>query len=221
MAYTVACPLMNRTFARNDRETTAALLREAGVARVFLALGTNCLAEPDRGEEIRLLRENRAFLKARGFEVGAWLWAFLYTLPADFVRMQAPDGRVSTMTVCPTDPAYRREMGLFLRELAAAGVDMIMFDDDYRYGFQDMGFGCVCGNHRAMIEETLGRPVTGDELRASLLAGGQNEASAPCSACAAWRPWPSTSSSRAVGSCTCTPPSSRPRTRRAPAKCSA
>ncbi len=175
MAYTVACPLMNRTFARNDREAAAALLRDAGVTRVFLALGTNCLAEPDCSEETRLLRENSAFLKARGFEVGAWLWAFLYTLPADFVRMRAPDGRVSAMTVCPTDPAYRREMGLFLREIAETGVDMIMFDDDYRYGFQDMGFGCVCENHRAMIEQTLGRPVSEDELRAALLSGGQNE----------------------------------------------
>ena len=113
-----------------------------------------------------LLRENCTFLKARGFEVGAWLWAFLYTLPADYTRMQAPDGRVSSMTVCPTDPAYRREMGLFLREIAETGVDMIMFDDDYRYGFQDMGFGCTCPLHRRRIEALLG---VGDAAEAEKL----------------------------------------------------
>ena len=49
-----------------------------------------------------------------------------------------------------------------------------MFDDDLRYGFQDIGFGCTCKNHRRMINKALSRTVTKAELRQALLSGGEN-----------------------------------------------
>ena len=52
---------------------------------------------------------------------------------------------------------------------------MIMFDDDLRYGFFDIGFGCLCDNHVAAISEILGEKLTGEELSKRILSGGRNK----------------------------------------------
>ena len=172
--YTVAVPVMNGTFYRSDRERIARSFKETGARRVFLALGENSLLSPAREKELAALKENRAFLQARGFEVGAWLWAFLLRPDRGYTRMESPDGRTSELTVCPADRNYTDAMGGFLEEIAGCGVQLIMFDDDYRYGFQDMGFGCVCPLHRRRIESILGRPAERGELKEKLLSGGGN-----------------------------------------------
>ncbi len=173
--YTVAVPVMNGTFFRSDRERIVRNLNSVGAGRVFLALRENSLLSPAREEELAALRENCVFLHARGFEVGAWLWAFLLKPDRGFTRMESPDGRVSEMTVCPADPEYADAMGEFLEQIAGCGVDLIQFDDDYRYGFQDMGFGCVCPLHRKRTEAILGRQIDGEELKQTLLSGGGND----------------------------------------------
>ena len=175
--YITAVPLMNVPFRRaeTERETTAARLKALGVKRIFLAMASDCLLEPKRGEELAALRDNCAYLKSEGFEVGAWLWAFLLTPDKGYTRMEAPDGKVASLTVCPTDPAYTEAMGGLLEEIARCGVDLIQFDDDFRYGFQDMGFGCACPNHRRRIEALLGRSVTPEELKDNLYGGGPGD----------------------------------------------
>lgn len=172
--YTVAVPVMNMNFHRCDREMLIAQMKQASVSRVFLALAEGLVCASDRDDHIEVLRENCAYLHAAGFEVGAWLWTFYLEEELGYMRMESPDGRRAKLTVCPTDPDYRREMGLLLREIAGTGVDLIMFDDDFRYGYQDMGFGCVCPGHKALIEKDLGESVDADTLKRSLLYGGKN-----------------------------------------------
>ena len=173
--YTVAVPLMNGAFRRADRAHVIGELKAQGVRRVFLALRENCLLSPLREEELADLRENCALLQKEGFEVGAWLWTFLLKPDKGYTRMEAPDGKVSAMTICPMDGAYTAEMGGLLEEVARCGVRLIMFDDDFRYGFQDMGFGCTCGLHKRRLSQILGRQVPAEELRDRLLSGGPNE----------------------------------------------
>lgn len=173
--YTVAVPVMNGTFYRSDREKIVRNLESVGAQRVFLALRENSLLSPLREEELAALKENCAFLHAKGFEAGAWLWAFFLRPDRGYTRMESPDGRVSEFTVCPADPDYADAMGGFLEEIAGCGVDLIQFDDDYRYGFQDMGFGCVCPLHRKRMESMLGRRIDGGELKEKLLSGGGND----------------------------------------------
>ena len=172
--YTISVPAINLQFAGKDREKFLASFREAGVQRVFLVIGANSIVNDTREKELAALKENAAVLKAAGYEVGAWLWAFYVSEEHKFTRMRAADGTVSKLTVCPTDKAYRAAMGQYLSEIAAAGVQLIMFDDDLRFGFQDMGFGCTCKNHRKMIASLLGAPVKTADLRQALLTGGEN-----------------------------------------------
>ena len=173
--YTVAAPLMNVRFRRQGREKLVEQLKALGAKRVFLALEADCLLSPKREEELAALPENAAYLKAAGFEVGAWLWAFYLSKDCGYTRMEAPDGKAAKLTVCPTDEAYTAAMGEFLEEIARCGVDLIQFDDDYRYGFQDMGFGCTCPNHRRRMEALLGREIRPEELKDKLYAGGPGD----------------------------------------------
>lgn len=173
--YTLAVPLMNLGFQRQGQAELIKQLRAVGAKRVFLALGADCLLSPLRERELAALRDNCALLKSEGFEVGAWLWAFLLREDRGYTRMEAPDGTVSKMTVCPMDTAYTEAMGSFLEEIVRCGVDLIQFDDDLRYGFQDMGFGCTCPLHRRRMEALLGRRIAPEELKDKLCAGGESD----------------------------------------------
>ncbi|MCR5040775.1 MAG: hypothetical protein K6C36_01600 [Clostridia bacterium] len=165
---------MNLTVPRAGREKYVSMLRELHASRVFFALGSDCVFNGSGDEELRVLAENCSYFKDAGFEVGAWLWAFLVKSPMDFVRMEGVSGKRSEMTVCPTDESYRRALGGFISRIALCGVDLIMFDDDLRYGFQGCGFGCVCENHLRMIGSELGREVGREELCSALLSGGKS-----------------------------------------------
>ena len=173
--YTVSVPLMNIRFQRQGKEKLAEHLKALGAKRVFLALQADCLLSPKREQELAVLPENVAYLKAAGFEVGAWLWAFYLSKEQGYTRMEAPDGKRAVYTVCPMDEAYTADMGGLIQDIARCGVDLIQFDDDYRYGFQDMGFGCTCPLHRKRIEALLGRGVTPEELKDRLYGGGPGD----------------------------------------------
>ena len=173
--YTVSVPLMNIRFRRQGRERLVEHLKALGAKRVFLALEADCLLSPKREAELAALPENVAYLKAAGFEVGAWLWAFYLSKERGYTRMEAPDGKRAVYTVCPMDEAYTADMGGLIRDIARCGVDLIQFDDDYRYGFQDMGFGCTCPLHCQRIETLLGREVTPEELKDRLYGGGPGD----------------------------------------------
>ncbi|MBQ7637465.1 MAG: hypothetical protein IJS90_01015 [Clostridia bacterium] len=173
--YKLSVPLMNLSVRRQGREKLKNMLLEAGADRVFLALGVDSMINDTRSSELNELKENCAYFHSFGFEVGAWLWAFQVYGDSSFVRMTSPDGRASATTVCPTDLRYREKMGDFICDIAGTGVDLIMFDDDMRYGFQDNGFCCVCKNHIAIIEEELGEKTDISVLREHLLNGKKSK----------------------------------------------
>ena len=173
--FTVSVPLSNTRFQQQGKEKLTEDLKTLGAERVYLAMQANCLLSPIRERELAALQENCAYLHAAGFEVGAWLWAFYLSEEHDFTRMEAPDGKKAKVTVCPADEAYTEAMGGLIEEIARCGVDLIQFDDDYRYGFQDMGFGCTCPLHRRRISEILGRTVSAEELKQKLFGGGESD----------------------------------------------
>lgn len=60
-----------------------------------------------------------------------------------------------------------------LKDVAGTGVDMILLNDDLRFGAWS-GFGCLCENHVRMICEQLGENVEETRLRELILSGGKN-----------------------------------------------
>lgn len=173
--YKLSVPVVNLNFFSGmNREKTVEVLKQMGAERVFLAISSNPLEEDKKENELNALRENTEFLHRYGFEVGAWLWAFLSD-NSDYQKMVAPDGTASNNVTCPTDKKYRRALFSFICDCAKTGIDLIMFDDDYRYGFHDMGFGCLCENHCEMIRNIIGENASRETIAQGILKGGRNK----------------------------------------------
>ncbi len=173
--YKIGVPIMNLQAERQGREKLLEGAKRLGAERIFCAQETGCCRSPLKEKELEALRANCAFFKKEGFEVGAWMWTFQLDNSDGFTHMRAPDGKESKTLVCPLDEEYIKLQGSFLAECAKTGIDLIMFDDDYRFGFQDMGIGCVCDKHLALIEKELGEKVSPDVLKDKLYAGGRNK----------------------------------------------
>ena len=172
--YKIGVPVINLSVDRQGREKLLEGIRRLGGERVFLAQGTGCCRSPLRERELEALKKNCEFFKKEGFDVGAWLWTFQLDNSEGFTHMRAPDGKESKTLICPLDENYIALQGSFLADCAKTGVDMIMFDDDFRYGFQDMGLGCVCKKHIALMEKELGENIEPESLKKYLYAGGKN-----------------------------------------------
>lgn len=56
--------------------------------------------------------------------------------------------------------------------IAKCGVDLIMFDDDFRFGFRH-GMHCVCENHMSIIRSKLNENISVDEIRKKIFFGGK------------------------------------------------
>lgn len=81
------------------------------------------------------LRENCAYFKANGFEVGAWVWAFMINGDNNYTCMRTINGTELRENICPLDEEFVEFAAGYIRDIAETGVDIIQFDDDFRYGF--------------------------------------------------------------------------------------
>ncbi len=174
--YKISVPISTINVIRSDKEELLRQLKDLDAERVFLTLNPyGAIDRERRKRELSILKEYCVFLKRNGFEVGAWLWTFMLQGENDFTHMTAVTGSETENEACPSDEGYRAWMSEFLTEIARCGVDMIMFDDDFRYGAFQGGFGCLCRNHIKKISEILGETVTREFLTEKLLVGGSNK----------------------------------------------
>lgn len=177
--YKITVPIMNMPLKRMGREKMCEDIKKMGAERVFLALGAyqNAYHRPpeQRAPIMAELKDNCAYFHDKGFEVGAWLWTFMVKGESPFIHMQSPDGKISSAQICPSDANFREFAAGYIKDIAACGVDLIMYDDDYRYGFHDMGMGCTCENHVKYMEEKLGESLKDKNLSELLLSGEKNK----------------------------------------------
>ncbi len=178
MGYKISVPVMNANVKRCGRERVLADLRELDAERVFLSLDCYELDEKKRRETIDELKENCAFFKSHGFEVGAWIWAFMFKEPVSFntITMVTEKHINDVKLACPADEDFLKYSGEYIADIARCGVDMIMYDDDLRFGFhRDGNMGCLCPLHIKMINEKVGETLTREELVSKILSGGKNK----------------------------------------------
>lgn len=173
--YRIAVPVMNENLERNGRERTLEELKRFDAKRIFLSLGTYETDEEKRRRAIDSLRENCRFLKENGFEVGAWLWAFWVKDNVRFRNMRAISGMEIRDFVCPNDEDFIRFATDYVKDIARTGVELIQFDDDFRYGMLGDSPACLCDLHIAEINRITGEQSTREELREHILSGGKNK----------------------------------------------
>jgi hypothetical protein len=167
--YTVSVPLVSQTLYRTDQEALALQLKNAGVGRVFLSIGTY-IADPEKRRTcMEQLRENCAFFRAEGFEVGIWLWTIQFPEENSFSKITSVYGDVRQHEACPADPEFREFAANYIKELAGLHPDVILFDDDYRLTVHNRDLACACQQHLALTGHILGRPVTRQEIAAAMI----------------------------------------------------
>ena len=172
--YKVSVPLVLDALKRSEKEDVLKTLRDLDAERVFLALGSYETDRKKYEETMETLKNETAFFKSRGFEVGCWLWTFMVKNNDRFIPMTFPDGTTDREEVCPSDPDFVGFAADYVAGIAKTGVDMIMFDDDFRYGFISGKMACTCPNHRSYTEKLLGKPLP-ENLKDYIFAGAKND----------------------------------------------
>lgn len=176
--YKLSVPIMSSTMNEKNREIYVKQFREAGVDRVFVALGTPVVPIPES------LVENVQYLKSEGFEVGIWIdtlghGAVLLHVEDDktipYKQIVTIEGKELSHANCPLDEAFRDYIADYIAKLAKTGADIIMLDDDFRMSARGGEvLSCACPLHLAKMSELLGEEVSLEKIRPYVLSGKPN-----------------------------------------------
>ena len=175
--YKISVPIIYDIVDRQGRDGIVKKLRELDAERVFLALGVRSTEEAENKKTFEILKRETEYFHSLGYEVGVWLWTFMLKGENSFTHMTAVsvEEKVLDDFYCPTDEDYVADTAAFIAGAAATGVDMIMFDDDFRYGCLGGGVACLCPHHVQLINEKVGENLTRAELAEKILTGNKNK----------------------------------------------
>jgi len=175
--YNIAVPIQSANMQNcGGREKILAELKKMGAKRVFLATGTLCTDKTEREYELKHLKENTEFFKNHGFEVASWMWTFWIREKNNFVKMQGAGEKNIDLFACPLDENFRAFMYEYIKDIAKCGVDIINFDDDFRFGYiGGKHITCTCPLHMKKICDILGEELSPAELEEKVLSGGKNK----------------------------------------------
>lgn len=174
--YRISVPVMNVNVTRTGCEATLKELQKVDTQRVIFALSCYEQDPAKKAESLRQLAVNCKFFKDRGYEVGAWVWTFMFRDAHPYDIMVSIKGAPMPTYACPMDNNFSDFVAQYLHDIALTGVDLIQFDDDFRYGFLGPdGPACLCDHHMKMICEILGEDVTREQMCENILTGGPNK----------------------------------------------
>lgn len=174
--YKISVPVMNRVVKRNGRDALLKELIKLKTDRIFLSLDTYETDESKRFSVLSDLADNCKFFKEKGFEVGAWIWTFMINDNTEFKNMRSIGGNEIEKYMCPTDENFVKFATEYIADIAKCGVDIILFDDDFRYGSLSVGGpACLCDKHIEIINSITGENSTREELYNYITTGGKNK----------------------------------------------
>ncbi len=173
--YKISFPVTVENTAKYGKEAVEKQLRRFDTNRVFLDLGSHTTDLNKRNEVLENLKEQTEFFKKKGYEVGSWNWTFMFEGEQPFVSMTGIHGKPYSKYACPADENFVKFSEIFIKQIASCGVDLIMFDDDFRYGHLGTQAACLCENHVKIINKILGKEHTREELFERIANGGKNK----------------------------------------------
>ena len=173
--YQLSVPFMLAQIDKYGADGFIKKLKEISADIVFFALDCYEMDEEKREKVFTVLKENVPLFQKAGFKVGVWVWAFMIRDENKYVHITSPNGDVSGSQVCPSDEEFCLFAQDYIRNIAKSNPDMIMFDDDFRYGFLDCGLGCACENHHAYMSQLIGEELPKDNIGKLIFGGGKNK----------------------------------------------
>ncbi len=173
--YTLSIPFMLDQIDKYGAQPFIDELKKMNPDIVFLALDCYQMDKKKQEKVFASLQENVPLFQKAGFTVGVWVWTFMLRDKNDYVHITSPKGAVDEWQVCPSDKDFCKFAYEYMQNIAKSNPDIILFDDDFRYGFLSCGLGCTCKNHRAYISELVGEDVSTKELASLIFGGGRNK----------------------------------------------
>ena len=180
--YKVNVPVNCMNLDALGRDKVLEELKKLDAKRVFLNFeealdsGGIYFKNQDRHiEQMKKLREAAEFFKDNGFEVVAWFWAFMADKELGFTQLCDLKGKEISSFACPSDKNFVDFAAECVADVARCGVDMIVFNDDFRYGFFSDSPACLCENHVKRICDIVGEDLTREELTDKITSGAENK----------------------------------------------
>lgn len=174
--YNVVIPIPIKVLRRNGIESYINEIKKTDATGVLLSVGTIGAESVGRRKDLEDVAKFAKAFKAEGYAVGMWVWTFQRQLPNDFTRRHFFNGKVAPTEVCPLDPDFLDDEVAYIKQAAATGVDLIMFDDDFNVSIAYfMGVGCCCDRHMKLYCEILGEEVAKEEFCDKVFKGGRNK----------------------------------------------
>lgn len=177
--YKISIPVMLHD--RLEKEKILKILQECKAERIFLAAGVPSINPKERSKTLERLRELVPYFQKRGLEVGIWFWSFwrkgLDADEAEDYLMADGDGHLrfesgkeekNSGFCCPAAPKAIAATMDIVTEFTAVGADLLLLDDDYRFGFYDLDAGCFCKAHMKLYEKKFGKKVSRKEILAGI-----------------------------------------------------
>ncbi|MBQ0111090.1 MAG: hypothetical protein KBS41_04105 [Oscillospiraceae bacterium] len=174
--YKISLPL-SVSSDKEEWQLEMQFIKKMSPDRVFIAFDTPFFDREMRENTYKVLKSQIEFFRENGVkEIGLWCWTFMHTdghLHPEYAKMTGKDGAVGNF--CPSDERFVADTADLVQNLAGLGADLLMFDDDFRYGWLPSGPGCLCDNHIKMVSDKVGESLTRQSLASKIFRGGTNK----------------------------------------------
>lgn len=176
--YKLSVPVQNRSLTKEARDKYLKILKDIKADRVFVICRD--LAQ------LPSLKDNVAFLKENGFEVGIWDGSTIghgstiidgghVPTKSEFPPLVNLAGQSLLGTSCPLDKNFQESIANVVSGLATSGASVVMIDDDFRMSQHGTEFCCACPMHLKRMSEICGEEVTLELLREKAFKGKKNK----------------------------------------------
>lgn len=174
--YKITVPMVVRNIERaGGKQKILEQLKRLDAKRVILALGAMSVNTDEKEHEIALLKEYTDFFKANGLAVSSWSWTFMTDTAHPFTAIESANGVRLNNFACPLDDEFCEFACKYIQDIARQGVDVVMLDDDFRFGYMGGKFNCTCKYHMKKITDIIGEDISARELQKRALTGGKNK----------------------------------------------
>ena len=113
--YKISVPILLENIVKyGKREKILDELKRIGAERVVLGLGAFCFDKDERDKEMAAIEENCSYFKKHGFEVCAWVWAFMCNGKGDFTKLTDAYGNIHAISSCPLDTDFKKFVGEYI-----------------------------------------------------------------------------------------------------------
>lgn len=185
--YKIAIPVKNKKLTDSQKERLVRELKKAAPQIVMLIHDRILRDSKAKALEHEHFVENKAFLEANGFTVGAWVVPtigygnpYYFDHDAPYTKIHTLKGNGDTIpgAYCPLCEEFAEELCGIFEQVAKSGVKHILLEDDFTLTGGKALFdrmGCCCEKHMAILRERLGENITVEELCDKVYRHGQNK----------------------------------------------